>query len=83
MLKFKPGNAIGVRVNAQYPGWENYAKSGQLVVRISNSGTSNLENLPPNNFADHLHDAQFPRPYRLSSPTSQPLTRVSLKFAAP
>ncbi|KAH6893795.1 acyl transferase/acyl hydrolase/lysophospholipase [Coprinopsis sp. MPI-PUGE-AT-0042] len=32
----EPGNAIGVRVCAQYPGWENYAQSGQLVVRISN-----------------------------------------------
>ncbi|KAJ3537702.1 hypothetical protein NMY22_g5481 [Coprinellus aureogranulatus] len=33
----KAGNAIGVRVNAQYPGWENYARFGQLVVRISNA----------------------------------------------
>ncbi|KAH6902475.1 acyl transferase/acyl hydrolase/lysophospholipase [Coprinopsis sp. MPI-PUGE-AT-0042] len=32
----EPGNAIGVRVCAQYPGWENFAQSGQLVVRISN-----------------------------------------------
>ncbi|PPQ82479.1 hypothetical protein CVT24_002371 [Panaeolus cyanescens] len=36
----KPGNAIGVRVCAQYVGWENYARSGQLVVRISNKAPS-------------------------------------------
>ncbi|PWN39418.1 FabD/lysophospholipase-like protein [Ceraceosorus guamensis] len=30
------GNVLAVRVCAQYKGWENYAKDGKLVVRISN-----------------------------------------------
>ncbi|TEB33373.1 hypothetical protein FA13DRAFT_1627020, partial [Coprinellus micaceus] len=33
-----PGNGIGVRVNAQYPGWENCARVGSLIIRISNEG---------------------------------------------
>ncbi|KAK7434582.1 hypothetical protein VKT23_020118 [Stygiomarasmius scandens] len=31
-----PGDVIAVRVCAQFRGWENYAESGQLIVRISN-----------------------------------------------
>ncbi|CEH16705.1 Intracellular membrane-bound Ca2-independent phospholipase A2 [Ceraceosorus bombacis] len=32
----REGNVLAVRVCAQYKGWENYAKDGKLVVRISN-----------------------------------------------
>ncbi|KIJ36117.1 hypothetical protein M422DRAFT_34386, partial [Sphaerobolus stellatus SS14] len=32
----QPGNAVAVRVCAQFEGWENYAESGHLVIRISN-----------------------------------------------
>uniref|UniRef100_A0A0W0FFI5 PNPLA domain-containing protein n=1 Tax=Moniliophthora roreri TaxID=221103 RepID=A0A0W0FFI5_MONRR len=33
----EPGNVVGVRVCAQFAGWENYAEFGQLVVRIRNT----------------------------------------------
>ncbi|KIK65149.1 hypothetical protein GYMLUDRAFT_258629 [Collybiopsis luxurians FD-317 M1] len=43
----KPGNVIGVRVCAQFAGWENYADFGQLVVRIANVGyTSKTVEIP-------------------------------------
>ncbi|KAJ6553081.1 acyl transferase/acyl hydrolase/lysophospholipase, partial [Mycena capillaripes] len=34
----EPGNVIAVRACAQFLGWENHAKEGQLVVRITNGG---------------------------------------------
>ncbi|KAH6902483.1 acyl transferase/acyl hydrolase/lysophospholipase [Coprinopsis sp. MPI-PUGE-AT-0042] len=54
----EPGNAIGVRVCAQYPGWENYAQSGQMIVRISNESMYYYCSAPP--YKEH-------RPLRLLS----------------
>lgn len=33
----QPGNVIAVRACAQFEGWENYAESGYLVIRVSNT----------------------------------------------
>ncbi|KAJ7231637.1 hypothetical protein C8J57DRAFT_1533517 [Mycena rebaudengoi] len=34
----EPGNVIAVHAGAQFLGWENHAKEGQLLVRITNGG---------------------------------------------
>lgn len=38
LSSLEPGDVIAVRVCARFPGWANYAKSGRLVIRISNEG---------------------------------------------
>jgi hypothetical protein len=33
------GNVIGVRVCANFEGWENHALEGRLAIRMANEGT--------------------------------------------
>jgi hypothetical protein len=38
----QPGNIIAVRACAQFPGWENFARRGHLVLRVANKGSLTL-----------------------------------------
>ncbi|KAG7094147.1 hypothetical protein E1B28_007759 [Marasmius oreades] len=75
----EPGDVIGVRVCAQFPGWENYAEFGQLVVRLSHSDSKPKPvHVPDVAKADHAYrevqDA-INRFYREVSPNDEPVYR--------
>ncbi|KAJ7241094.1 hypothetical protein C8J57DRAFT_1085343 [Mycena rebaudengoi] len=38
----EPGNVIAVHAGAQFLGWENHVKEGQLLVRITNGGLCDM-----------------------------------------